>query len=101
MSTAQASKLESLILEKICSLEYVSKVGYIDGGRGEVTILVIHDDDRKRDAAILRGICGGGTEIEHEMPDHVILAMPIHSGPDLPGGNLFGSKIIYERDAKE
>ena len=101
MSTVQVSKLESLILEKICSLEYVSKVGYIDGGREEVTILVIHDDDRARDAAIVRGICSGGTEIEHELPDRVILTIPIHNGPNLPGGNLFGSKIIYEREAKK
>ncbi len=101
MSTVQVSKLESLILEKICGLEYVSKVGYIDGGNGEVTIRVIHDDDRKRDAAIVRGIGNGGTEIEHEMPDCVIITMAIHDGPDLPEGILFGTKIIYERGAKK
>ena len=101
MSTVQVSRLESLILEKICGLEYVSKVGYIDGGREEVTILVIHDDDRARDSAIVRGICSGGTEIEHEMPGCVILTIPIHNGPNLPDGDLFGSKIIYERKAKK
>ena len=50
MSTARESKLETLILEKICSLEYVSRVGYIDAGGEEVTILVIHDDDPDRTA---------------------------------------------------
>ena len=101
MSTVQVSRLESLILEKICSLEYVSKVGYIDEGREEVTILVIHDDDRARDGAILQGIGNGGTEIEHEMPDRMIIPIPIHGGPDLPEGILFGTKIIYEREGKK
>ena len=40
MSTVQASKLETLILEKICTLDYVSRVGYIDDGGEEVTILL-------------------------------------------------------------
>ena len=43
MSTLQVSKLESLIHEKICTLSYVSGVGYTDDGR-EVAILVVHDD---------------------------------------------------------
>ena len=99
MSTLQVSKLESLILEKICGLEYVSKVGYIDDGGEEVTILVIHDDDRERDAEITRGIGNMGTEIEDEMEDRVIITLAIQDGDDLPAGILFGSKVIYTREA--
>ena len=98
MSTLQVSKLESLILEKICSLEYVSKVGYIDDDREEVIILAIHDDDRERDAEITRGIGNMGTEIEHEMADRAIVTMAIQDGDDLPAGILFGSKVIYTQD---
>ena len=101
MSTVQVSRLESLILEKICSLEYVSKVGYIDDGREEVTILVIHDDDPDRDSAIVRGIGDGGRAIEDEMPDRMISPLAIHDGPDLPEGILANSKVIYERGAKQ
>ena len=43
-----ASKLEPLIHEKICSLDYVSRVGYIDEGHEEVFILVVHDYDPDR-----------------------------------------------------
>ena len=101
MSTVQLSRLESLILEKICGLEYVSRVGYIDEGRGEVTILVIHNDDRKRDAEIVRGIGDGGRAIEDEMPDRMITPLAIHDGPDLPEGIIADSKVIYEREAKQ
>ena len=101
MSTVQLSRLESLILEKICGLEYVSRVGYIDEGRGEVTILVIHDDDRKRDAEIVRGIGDSGRAIEDEMPDRMITPLAIHDGPDLPEGIIADSKVIYEREAKQ
>ena len=101
MSTVQVSRLESLILEKICNLEYVSKVGYIDDGREEVTILVIHDDDPDRDSAIVRGIGDGGRAIEDEMPDRMISPLAIHDGPDLPEGILANSKVIYERGAKK
>ena len=99
MSTVQVSRLESLILEKICSLEYVSRVGYIDDGREEVTILVVHDNDPDRDAAIVRGIGNAGTAIEHEMPDRMITPLPIPGGPDLPEGIISDSKVIYDRDA--
>ena len=101
MSTARASQLESLILEKICSLDYVSRVGYIDDGSVEVTILVIHDDDPDRDSAIVRGIGDGGTEIEDEMPGRMITSLAIHDGPDLPEGILADSKVIYEREVKQ
>ena len=101
MSTVQVSRLESLILEKICSLEYVSRVGYIDEGREEVTILVIHDDDRKRDAEIVRGIGDGGRAIEDEMPDRMISPLAIQDGDDLPEGILADSKVIYEREARQ
>ena len=100
MSTLQVSKLESLILEKICSLEYVSRVGYSDDGQ-EVTILVIHDDDRKRDLEILCGIVDRGIEIEDELPDRMIAPLAIQDGDDLPEGILIGSKVIYEREAKQ
>ena len=100
MSTLQVSKLESLILEKICSLEYVSKVGYRDDGQ-EVTILVIHDDDRKRDLEILCGIGDRGIEIEDELPDLMIVPLAIQDGDDLPDGILVGTKVIYEREAKQ
>ena len=89
MSTLQVSRLESLILEKICSLEYVSKVGYSDNGQ-EVTILVIHDDDRKRDLEILCEIGEKGRGIEDEMPDRMISPLAIQDGYDLPEGILFG-----------
>ena len=98
MSTIQVSKLESLILEKICSLDYVSRVGYIDDGREEVTILVIHDDDPDRDSAIVRGIGDGGRAIEDEMPDRMITALPI---PDSTEDAIDDSKIIYEREARQ
>ena len=100
MSTLQVSKLESLILKKICSLEYVSRVGYSDDGQ-EVTILVIHDDDRKRDLEILCGIGDRGIEIEDELPDRMIVPLAIQDGDDLPEGILIGSKVIYEREAKQ
>ena len=98
MSTIQVSKLESLILEKICGLEYVSKVGYIDDGSVEVFILVVHDDDPDRDKAMVRGIGDGGTAIEHEMPGRMITALPI---PDSTEDAIDDSKIIYEREARQ
>ena len=98
MSTVQASRLESLILDKICGLEYVSRVGYSDDGQ-EVTILVIHDDDRERDLEILCGIGDKGMEIEDEMPERMISPLAIQDGDDLPEGIFAGSKVIYEREA--
>ena len=95
------SKIEPLIREKICSLDYVSKVGYIDGGSEEVTILVVHDYDPDRLGEMIRGIGDGGRAIEDEFPDRMFSPLSIHDGPDLPEGILFGSKIIYERDAKQ
>lgn len=98
MSTLQVSKLESLILDKMCTLDYVSKVGYSDNGQ-EVTILVIHDDDRERDLEILRETGDRGTEIEDEMADRVIIPLAIQDGADLPRGIFVGRKVIYEREA--
>ena len=101
MSTARVSKLESLILEKICGLDYVSRVGYIDDGREEVTILVIHDDDPDRDSAIVRGIGDGGRAIGREIRDRMITPLAIHDGPDLPDGIIADSKVIYERRSRQ
>ena len=96
MSTLQVSKLESLIVDKICSLGYVSKVGYSDDGV-EVTILVIHDDNPDRDSAMVCEIGDRGTEIEDEIPDRMISPLAIQDGPDLPEGILGGRKTVYVR----
>ena len=101
MSTMQESRLESLILDKICSLGYVSRVGYIDEGREEVIILVIHDDDPGRIGEMIRGIGDGGTAIEHEMPNRMFSPLSIQDGDDLPVGILAGSKVVYERGARQ
>ena len=98
MSTVEASKLESLILDKLCALEYVAKVGYSDSGQ-EVTIIVVHDDDRERDLEILRETGDRGTEIEDAMGDRVITPLAIQDGADLPDGVFAGCKVIYERVA--
>ena len=100
MSTLQVSKLESLILEKICSLGYVMRVGYIDDGR-EVTILVVHDDDPGRVSKTIREIGDGGRSIEDEIPDRMITPLEINDGPDLPEGIIADSKVIYERGARK
>ena len=100
MPTTRESKLEALILEKICSLEYVSKVGYIDDGSEEVFILVVHDYDPDRDRAMVRGIGDGGTAIDHEMPGRMITPLPIPNGPGQPKDTIADSKVIYEREAK-
>lgn len=97
MSTLQVSRLESLILEMICSLDYVSMAGYSDDGR-EVTVLVVHDNDPDRDSAIVRGIGNGGRAIGREIRDRMISPLPIPGGPGLPTGILSGSKVIYERE---
>ena len=96
MSTQHVSKLESLIIDKLCSLDYVSKAAYIDGGQ-RVTILLIHDFDPDRLGEMIRGIGNMGTAIEDEMGDRTILPLAIHDGPDLPEGILFGHKLVYER----
>ena len=101
MSTVQVSKIESLILEKICSLDYVSRVGYIDDGSEEVFILVVHDHDPDRDSAMVRGISDGGTAIEDEMPGRMITALPIPNGPGQPKDTIADSKVIYEREARQ
>ena len=95
------SKIEPLIREKICSLDYVSKVGYIDEGREEVTILVIHDYDPDRLGEMIRGIGDGGRAIGREIRDRMFSPLAIHDGPDLPEGIMADSKIIYEREAKQ
>ena len=97
VSTLQVSRLESLILEMICSLDYVSMAGYSDDGR-EVTVLVVHDNDPDRDSAIVRGIGNGGRAIGREIRDRMISPLPIPGGPGLPTGILSGSKVIYERE---
>ena len=100
MSTVQVSRLESLILEKICGLEYVSKVGYIDDGSEEVFILVVHDYDHDRDRAMVRGIGDGGRAIGREMRDRMITPLPIPNGPGQPKDTIDDSKIIYERESR-
>ena len=101
LSTIQVSKLESLILEKICTLEYVSRVGYIDEGHEEVFILVIYDDDDDRVGEMIRGIGDGGRAIDDEIPDRMFTPVPIQDGPDLPVDILANSKVIYEREARQ
>ena len=93
-----ASKLEPLIHEKICSLDYVSRVGYIDEGREEVFILVVHDYDPDRLLEMIDGIGDGGTAIGHVFPDRMFSPIPFDDGPDLPKDILAGSKVIYERE---
>ena len=101
MSTVRASRLESLILEKICALEYVSRIGCIDEGREEVTILAIHDYDPDRLLEMIRGIGDGGRAIEDEIPDRMFSPLSIHDGPDLPEGIIAGSKVIYEWEGEQ
>ena len=96
-----ASKLEPLIHEKICSLDYVSRVGYIDEGHEEVFILVVHDYDPDRLLEMIRGIGDGGRAIEDVFPDRMFSPIPIHDGPDLPKDIIADSKVIYEREAKK
>ena len=98
MPALQVSMLESLIAEKICSLDYVKRVGYIDDGR-EVTVLVVHDDDPGRVSKTIREIGDRGREIEREMRDRMISPLEINDGPDLPEGILADSKVVYEREA--
>ena len=100
MSTVRASRLESLILDKLCTLEYAVKVGYSDSGQ-EVTVIVIHDDDRERDLEILRETGDRGTEIEDEVEDRAIIPLAIQDGADLPDGIFAGCKVIYERKAAQ
>lgn len=99
MSTLQVTKLESLIAEKICGLDYVTRVGYSDDGR-EVAILVLHDDDRDRYDVMIPEIIDRGTEIEDELHDRAINSLAIQDGPDVPADIFRGCKAVYERDAR-
>ena len=101
MSTIQVSRVESLILDKICTLDYVSRVGYIDDGSEEVFILVIHDYDPDRLGEMIRGIGDGGRAIGREIRDRMFSPIPIHDGPDLREDIIADSKVIYERVAKQ
>ena len=94
----QVSRLELLIADKISSLGYVSRVGYSDDGR-EVSILVIHDDDPKRDSAMVLELTRKGIEIDHEIPDRMVSPLAIQGGPDLPEGILAGCRAVYAREA--
>ena len=99
MSTLQVSKLESLIVDKLGGLDYVSRMAYHDDGQ-EVVILVIHDFDQpERLGEMIDGIGDMGTEIEHEIPDRAIIPLAIHDGPDLPKGIFIGHKPIYSRES--
>ena len=88
--------MESLIVDKICSLDYVSKVGYNDNGQ-EVTILVIHDDNPDKDAAMVCEIGDRGREIEDIVQDRMISPLAIQDGSDMPTDILRGYKAIYMR----
>ena len=98
MSTLQVSKLESLIADRICSLGYVTRVGYSDDGQ-EVTILVFHDYDSSRYGAVVDEITRRGIEIERAMSDRMISPLAIDDGPDVPADILRGCKALYTRDA--
>lgn len=99
MSTLQVSKLESLIVDKIGGLDYVSRVAYHDDGQ-EVVILAIHDYDHpERLGEMIGGIGDMGTEIEDEIGNRVIVALAINDGPDLPEGIFISHKEIYTREA--
>ena len=100
MSTAQVTRPESLILDRICTLGYVMRAGYIDDGR-EVTVLVVHDDDPGRVPRTIDEIVDRSIEIEDEVPDRMITALEINDGPDLPEGILADSKVVYEREARQ
>lgn len=88
--------MESLIVDKICSLGYVSKAGYNDNGQ-EVTILVIHDDNPDKDAAMVCEIGDRGREIEDIVQDRMISPLAIQDGSDMPTDILRGYKAIYMR----
>ena len=88
--------MESLIVDKICSPDYVSKVVYGGNGQG-VTILVIHDDDPDRDAATVCKVGDRGREIEDVVPDRMISPLAVQDGSDMPAGILCGCKEIYTR----
>ena len=96
MSTLQVSRLESLIVDKLCSLEYVMKAAYSDDGQ-EVTILVIHDDNPDKDIEMFSEIGMRGRKIEDEVPDRMITPLAIHDGPDLPDDYLGDHKVVYTR----
>ena len=97
MSTLQASRLESLIVDKICSLEYVSRAAYSDDGR-EVVILVIHDHNPDKDIEMFTEIGRRGRKIEDEVPDRMITPLAIHDGPDLPDDYCGSRKVVYARE---
>ncbi len=99
MPTLQVPKLESLIVDKIGGLDYVSRAAYRDDGQ-EVVILVIHDYDHpERLGEMIRGIGNMGTEIEDGIADRMVVPLAIHDGPDLPEGILSGHKVVYERES--
>lgn len=90
------SRLESLIADRICSLDYVTRAGYRDDGQ-EVTILVFHDDDPDRVGEMISEIGRRGREIGGEMPDRMISPLSIHDGPDVPADVLRGYEAVYTR----
>lgn len=100
MSTLQVSKLESLIHEKICTLSYVSGVGYTDDGR-EVAILVVHDDVGNKDLEMVCELSRRGTGMEDEIPDRMISPVPVLDTPDLQKGVIFGSKVVYVQEDRQ
>lgn len=96
MSASRSSRLKSLILDKICNLDYVSRAGYRDDGR-EVTVVVIHDSSPDRDDEMFLEIGSRGREVGREMRDRMITPLAIQDGPDLPKGVLVGYRSIYRR----
>ena len=97
MPALQVPRLESLIVDRICSLAYVTRAGYSDDGQ-EVTILVFHDHDPDRLGAMIDEIGRRGMEIEEEIPDRVISPLSIHDGPDVPADVLRGYEAVYMRE---
>ena len=77
-------RMESITLDKMCSLECASKAGHIDEGHEEVPIPAIDDDVDDRVGAMIRGIGDGGREIGRELRDRTFAPMPVHDGPCLP-----------------
>ena len=92
----EVPKPESLTLEKMCVLGYVSMA--VHGVDGEVTIHVIRDYDPERLGDMISAIGDRGTENEHEIPDRLIILLAIHDGPGRPDFFL-GCRVAYLRDA--
>ena len=99
MPALQVSRPGSLIADRICSLGYVTRAGYRDGGQG-VTILVFHDDDPDRVGETIGEIGRRGREIGGEVPDRMISPLSIHDGPDVLADVLRGYEAVHMRETR-